>query len=147
MQPVGHMDTTNNWSARRRLLLETAKVHTHLQTLIEGAKANRFSLAVFRPARITGFVWEEEEREWDETKVAEMRNLTNQGELFKEETWRQTFKLIPKLPYSFSYRFEDEVGQASELQVLDWETGALFWNCLRANGGIFGSYDPNPFNP
>jgi hypothetical protein len=25
--------------------------------------------------------------------------------------------------------------RTSELQVLDWEVGALYWNCLRATGG------------
>jgi len=134
LHPVAHMGTTSNWRERRRLLLQTAKVYTRLQTLIEEAKTNTASLAVFKPARITGFIWEQEEREWDPAKVAEMRKLTNQGELFAEETWRQTFKVIPKLPYSFSYRFEDDAGQKSEMQVLDWEAGALFWNCLRSSG-------------
>ena len=135
LQPVGHMDTRDKWRERRRLLLQTATVHLRLQPLIAGAKANTLSLAVFRPTKITGFVWEEESRDWDPAKVAEIRTQTHQGELFAEETWRQTFKLIPKLPYSFSYRFEDATGQASEMQVLDWETGALFWNCLRSSGG------------
>ena len=26
-------------------------------------------------------------------------------------------------------------GRSSELQVLDWEVGALYWNCLRRNNG------------
>ena len=47
----------------------------------------------------------------------------------------QTFRVIPKLPYSFSYRFEDSAGKASELQVLDWEIGALYWNCLHSAEG------------
>ena len=47
----------------------------------------------------------------------------------------RTFELIPKLPYSFSYRFEDATGRRSELQVLDWEAGALYWNCLRSTKG------------
>lgn len=135
LQPVAHMDTADNWRERRRLLLQTAKVHTRLQTLIEGAKANALSLAVFKPAKITGFVCEEEDREWDAGKLAEMRNRANQGEMFGEETWRETFQVIPKLPYSFSYRFEDADGRASEMQILDWEAGALYWNCLRDHGG------------
>jgi hypothetical protein len=93
------------------------------------------SLAVFKPAKITGFVWEEEEREWNADKVAQMRNQTNQAELFEEEAWRQTFKVIPKLPYSFSYEFEDADGKQSKLQILDWEIGALFWNCLKQCNG------------
>ncbi|HXJ58387.1 MAG TPA: hypothetical protein VNU68_17155 [Verrucomicrobiae bacterium] len=133
LQPVGHIDTTGNWRQRREVLLEKAKVYTQLRPLIDGAKANALSLAVFKPVKITGFVWEEEEREWDAAKVAEMRSRTNQGELFSEEAWRETFKLIPKLPYSFSYEFEDADGKKSKLQILDWEIGALFWRCLRAS--------------
>jgi len=133
--PVAHMGTTGNWRERRRLLLQTAKVHTRLQAIIEAAKENNLSLAVFKPAKITGFLWEEEEREWDVAKVAEMRNQTKQKQIFAEDKWRETFKVIPKLPYSFSYRFEDDAGQASELQVLDWEAGSLFWNCLRNTKG------------
>ena len=132
---VGHMDTNDNWRERRRLLLQPSRVYTQLQILIDGAKANTLSLAVFKPAKIKGFVWEAEEREWDLAKVVEMRNSTQQGELFAEENWRQMFKLIPKLPFSFSYRFEDDAGKVSELQVLDWEAGALFWNCRRRCNG------------
>ena len=133
--PTGHIDTADNWRERRRLLLGRAKVHTRLQTIIEGAKANEMSLAVFKPTRIKDFVWEEEDRQWDPKKLAEMRNLSDQGEMFAEETWRQTFQVIPKLPFSFSYRFEDDTGKASEMQVLDWEAGALYWNCLRSCNG------------
>ena len=132
---VSHMDTGGNWRERRRLLLQTAKVFTRLQMLMEGAKANELSLAVFKPMKIKGFVWETEEREWDPAKVAEIRDRTRQMELFAEQTWRETFKLIPKLPFSFSYRFEDADGRPSEMQVLDWEAGALFWNCLRRSDG------------
>jgi hypothetical protein len=63
-----------------------------------------------------------------------MRQKANQGELFEEETWRKTFSVIPKLPYNFSYRFVDAVGKESTLQVLDWEVGALFWNCVKRHG-------------
>ena len=64
-----------------------------------------------------------------------MRKQTKQYELFEDNAWRQLFKIIPKLPYSFSYKFQDSEGRTSELQVLDWEAGALYWNCLRSTGG------------
>jgi hypothetical protein len=135
LQPADHMDTVSNWRDRRRLLLTKSKIFTRLQPLIDEAKANTASLAVFKPTKITRFFWESEDREWDAAKVAEMRNKTNQAELFSEEAWRQTFTLIPKLPYSFSYEFEDADGKQAILQILDWEIGALFWNCLKqANG-------------
>jgi len=129
---VGHIDTEDNWRERRRILLGKARVQTRLQTVIDRAKANEMSLAIFKPAAVRDFIWEEEEREWDPAKLAEMRNCADQGEIFAEESWRHTFNVIPKLPFSFSYGFEDESGKASEMQVLDWEAGALYWNCLRS---------------
>jgi hypothetical protein len=134
LQPAGHIGTSSNWHERRKLILQTCTVHTRLQPLIDGAKANTLSLAVFKPARVLGFTWEEEERVWDAGKVAQMRDKTQQAELFAEETWRETFKVIPKLPYSFSYEFKDADGRKSSMQILDWEIGQLYWNCLKREG-------------
>jgi hypothetical protein len=101
---------------------------------LKGAKDNELSLATFKPTRILDFVIEECERDWDAAKVAAMRNNAAQGELFEEDAWRQTFNLMPKLPYDFSYKFEDADGRKSTLRVLDWETGQLFWSCMRSCG-------------
>jgi hypothetical protein len=135
LQPVGHIGTQDNWRERRQLLLRTAKVYTRLSDIIASAKANEMSLAVFKPTKIKDFVWEAEDRDWDPDRVEVIRLRTQQMELFADETWRATFKIIPKLPYSFSYRFEDADGKSSGLQVLDWEAGALYWNCLRMAEG------------
>lgn len=131
----GHMDTASNWQERRHLLLQKCRVYTSLARLIAEAKANTASLALFRPAEFTKFSWEEEERAWNPDKVAEMRAMYNQLDLFDAEAWRQTFKLIPKLPYSFSYTFKDEDGRQSRLQILDWEIGQLYWKCLASCSG------------
>ncbi len=128
--PVGHVDTSHNWSERRRLLLEKGRVYDDLDELIARAKANDISMAVFRPHQLIDFVWEEEEREWKPSQLQRMRNLSDQPELFQEKKWRETFQIIPKLPYSFSYRFSDIYGKRSNLRVLDWEVGQLYWNCL-----------------
>lgn len=135
LQAAGHMDTADNWRERRRILLRRARVYERLDELIAGAKANEVSLAVFKPARVLNFVWDEEEREWNPQKVEHMRALHSQLGLFEDNAWRETFQIIPKLPYSFSYRFEDSAGRSSEMQVLDWEAGALYWNCLRSVDG------------
>ena len=130
IQAVGHLDTKDGWKARSKAL-ESVAVYERLQPLLDGAKANTISLAMFKPAKILDFFWEPCERNWDDAKVAAMREMASQGELFADEEWRQTFRLMPKLPYNFSYRFEDADGRRSELQVLDWEAGQLFHNCLR----------------
>lgn len=121
IQVTGHVGTSDKWRERRQLILHTAPVYDRLQPLIDGAKANSLSLAVFKPVHIQDFVWEECERDWDTAKVAAMRNNAAQAELFGAAEWRQTFQLMPKLPYNFSYRFTDADNRLSELQVLDWE--------------------------
>lgn len=134
IEVLRHIDTSEGWRARRAAL-KAVPVYDRLQPLLDGAKSNVLSLALFKPARILDFIWEPCERDWDAAKVEAMRQMSSQGELFAEEQWRMTFRLMPKLPYNFSYRFEDADGKRSELQVLDWETGQLFQNCLRGAGG------------
>jgi len=135
LQPVGHMGTNDRWSERRRLLLHTVPVYDRMDELIEGAKSNRMSLAVFKPTKVHDFIWEEDDRKWSADKLREMREMNSQLDLFSDNSWRKTFQVIPKLPYSFSYKFEDAAERRSEMQILDWEIGALYWNCLRSANG------------
>ena len=135
--PVDQVGTSNKWGERRRILLENACVYDKLDELIDGAKNKNstISLAVFKPTEITDFIWENEDPNWSPQRLQEMRELYRQLDLFEDNSWRQTFELIPKLPYSFSYRFKDATGKRSELQVLDWEAGELYWNCLNSTDG------------
>lgn len=132
--PVGHMTSTDGWRERRRLLLKRGKVFSSMEALIAAAKSNTMSLATFKPARVVDFTWKQDDRAWDRSKLDEMRKAAQQGDLFDEQ-WRETFRVIPKLPYTFSYTFEDETGKQRKLQVLDWEAGALFHNCKVRAGG------------
>ncbi|MBK8262715.1 MAG: hypothetical protein IPK80_15445 [Nannocystis sp.] len=134
-EAVDHMDTADGWRERRRLLLGKSRVYTRLDALIADAKSNTASLGVFRPARVLGLVVEEDERDWKPERVEAMRNKSRQFELFSDNAWRETFRLVRKVPWKWSYRFEDEAGTQSTLQILDWEIGALYWKCLeRARG-------------
>lgn len=125
--PVEHIGTDHDWADRRRLLLETSPVFDSLDTLIQLAKDNAGSLAVFKPTELLGFTWEEEDREWDPKRLQEIRAYYSQLDLFEDNAWLGTFQVIPKLPYSFSYKFRDAFGRESKLQILDWEIGALYW--------------------
>ena len=43
-------------------------------------------------------------------------------------------EVVRKLPYKFSFVFEDNQGKQSTLMIEDWETGALYWNILTKTG-------------
>jgi hypothetical protein len=53
-----------------------------------------------------------------------------QGSLF-DDTKTADFKLMPKLPVKFSYKFRDAEGRTSTLMIEDWEIGQLYWSCLK----------------
>lgn len=134
VEVVGQIDTKNGWSERRKLVFKSAPVHSKLGPLIEAAHANKCSLATFKPTKVLDFTWEDDDRDWREDKLQAMRKYEQQGELFAGDDWREGFKVITKLPYKFRYVFRDAEGKESRPQILDWEVGALYWNCFRSSG-------------
>ena len=125
-----------DWNERRRIIFKNKLIYADLQKLIDKAKADGTSLAVFKPARVLDFVIEPAEREWDANKLAILRRLSKQLSLFQtaEEIERE-FRVVPKVPYKFSYRFEDETGKQSTMMIEDWEIGMLYFNCLKQAKG------------
>lgn len=127
---VGHIDTTENWDARKQLVLE--KIYYNLTELIAEAKDKNIctSLAVFKPTVILDFIVEEVERDWDIDKLAKL----NQLNLF-ETNAEGKFGVVQKLPYKFKFIFKDNQGTESRMMIEDWEIGQLFWNCLARHEG------------
>lgn len=126
----------NNWRARREAFLDKVEIHEDMGELIKRAHRNELSLAAFRPKRFMQFIAEPTEREWDAGKLALLEKQKQQLHLFDdEETVARQFEVVRKLPYKFSYQFEDSLGKKSKLMIEDWEVGALYWNCLKKSGG------------
>lgn len=118
---VGRIEPANNWQERKDIVLRN--VYTSKDKLIADAKdQTKFvSLAVFKPTKVLDFRIEVADREWNKDKLDKMRQMN----LFEQR--RAQTKLVRKLPYKFSYVFEDEHGESSTLMIEDWELGALFW--------------------
>jgi len=121
-----------NWDDRRRIIFKTQTVFTNLHTLIAEAKSPaKTSLAIFKPTKILDFVIEPDEREWNPKKLASLQEHSQQLSLFKTiEEIEEEFRIVQKVPYKFSYRFEDDSGVQSKLMIADWEIGILYLNCL-----------------
>jgi hypothetical protein len=128
MEEVG---TDRQWSDRRKLILEKNKIYTNLKEIIERANANKLSLAVFKPTEILELTADPADPEWAQDKLEAILSSFNQGNLF-EDQHLEDFKIMPKLPYKFSYRFKDDAGTTSKLMIEDWEIGQLYWNCLKS---------------
>lgn len=122
--------TSNYWEARRKIVLGKSKIYTNRNELIELAKANKISLAVFKPTEIINFVIEEAPPEWPPDKIDAVLRSFKQRNLFGDQHPRH-FKIMPKIPKKFSYIFIDDSGNKSQLMIEDWETGQLYLNCLK----------------
>jgi len=125
----GKIDTSENWSLRKKYCLKN--VYTNKDSLYEDSKApQNVSLATFKPTKIIDFIIEDDEKDWK----PEWKEQIKQLQLFVEdEKSNRPRKLIPKVPYKFYYKFEDDSGKISKLMIEDWEIGALYWNCLKSS--------------
>jgi hypothetical protein len=122
------LDTKGNWFKRKEIVLQN--VQTDMKQLIEDSKDPKLvSLATFKPTSITRLEWEADDRKWKDEWV----DLRKQGDLFAGD--KDPEQLIPKLPYKFFYVFKDNAGKERRMMVIDWEIGALYWNCLRTAEG------------
>ena len=111
------------------------KIYYNLTELITEAHNKNIctSLAVYKPTKILDFTNEELERECDKNKIAKLEAERQQYNLFKQP--EDPLEVVKKLPYKFSYVFEDDHGKKSKLMIEDWEIGQLYWNCLARHEG------------
>ncbi len=121
---LNHINTDNYWHERKAFCLKN--VYTNLAKLISDAKNREksVSLATFKPTKIIDFVWKEVDRAWDKEKLEAMQQMS----LFEQN--KQSIEVVKKLPYKFSYIFEDDEGKESKLMIEDWEVAALYWNAF-----------------
>jgi hypothetical protein len=119
-----------SWDERRRLVLN--KVYTNLSKLITEAKDRNIctSLAVFKPSDVLDVKIKPCEREWSKEKLATLQQLSIFDSVKTDKP-----QVVKKLPYEFSYVFEDDKGKQSTLMIEDWELGQLYWNCLKKYEG------------
>lgn len=127
---IGRIDSKPTWLPRRELVL--GKVFTDMNELIalSKEKSSYTSLAVFKPTKIIDFIADPVEREWGASKLARLQQLN----IFEVVT-ENRFQVVKKLPYKFSYVFEDVHGKKRTLMIEDWEIGALFWRMLAKHEG------------
>jgi hypothetical protein len=128
------------WDYRKEIIFKNKKIHTSIQELIDLAKTEKTSLAVFKPAEIIDFVIEHTDRDWPKEKIEILQSESEQLSLFQSpEQVANEFKVVNKVPYKFSYRFKDEMGIKSTLMIEDWEIGMLYFHCLERAGGDEGA--------
>ncbi len=125
-----------DWEERRRIIFGNQRVYTNLEELITKARTDDTSLAVFKPARILSFNASKTNPAWDSTKLANLEHVSRQLNIFQTvDEIVEEFRVVPKVPYHFSYKFQDDSGRKSTMKILDWGIGMLYANCLKRARG------------
>lgn len=133
---TGHIGTEDHWSERRAVVLKN--VYKDMEPLIVEAKHEAFytSLVVFKPLRILDFMVEETDREWDTKRVEKLLEEKDSGRVMTHP--EDSFAVMKKLPYKFSYRFTDIKNKEMILPVEDWQLASLYWKLVKKHPGPQG---------
>ena len=125
------VSTERNWAERKRLILKSNTIYTDLAEIITAANSDKLSLVIFKPTSVEDFIIEKTQPEWDPEKLRKVLDSLKQKSLFETDQDMAEFKVMPKLPYKFKYKFRDTKGKYSTLMIEDWEIGQLYLNCIK----------------
>lgn len=114
-----------NWSKRAEYVL--AMKSQSMEDLYDQQKADRTSLGIFKPKKVTDLVISPDNPEWP----PKFLNALKQQRLFE---YRQKTLVPPrKVPFKFHYCFECDDQRCRgkhRMMIEDWEVGALFWKMV-----------------
>lgn len=129
---LNFLEAKKYWTERKKYCLKNV-FYSREELLKQSNAPQNLSLATFKPKRILDFVIENDTRDWKDVWIERRKQL----DLFStdEENKKAVDTMIRKLPYKFSYHFEDVDGKKSKMMIEDWEIGALYWNCLADSEG------------
>jgi hypothetical protein len=99
---------------------------------------NGMSLALLRPTRVIRLdITFADSPIWTDEELDKLLQEQKQGNLFDQEQERKHLATLKKLPFDFHYEYACETPAGEKIyrhKIVDWEVGALFWNCKRSHG-------------
>ena len=103
--------------------------------------ADGLSLALLRPKRLLGLdIIKARIADWTDEEREKLLQEQMQGNLFSEAEERKQLKQLRKVPFDFYYRYVCDTPEGEKEyrhKIVDWEAGALFWNCRRSYGDVW----------
>lgn len=129
--------TAGQW-AERRSWLDKIPTFDTLDELNIHRQKEGVSLAMLRPKKIISLeIVKARNQEWTKEEKEKLVREQMQGNLFSEHEAKHQIKELRKVPFDFYYKYVCCNGAEDiELRhkIVDWEAGALYWNCHRKHG-------------
>lgn len=131
------IDTKKEWSARWEWL-DKIPAFDSVDAIDAGRLNDGLSIALLRPKRLLGLdITKARNQEWTEEEKEKLMREQMQGDLFSEAEAKRQVKELRKVPFDFHYRYVCDTSEGEKEhkhKIVDWEAGALFWNCRRDHG-------------
>lgn len=130
------LSTRRDW-ADRHYWIDRMPQFTDFVAMDTARTNDGLSLALLRPKRVLGLeitpsrhsTWTEEERE--KLTQAQIQLFASPADAQRE------IRELRKIPFDFYYSYVCQTAQGEieyRHKIVDWEAGALFWNCQRSHG-------------
>ena len=131
------IDTKKAWASRWEWL-DKIPAFDSFDAIEAGRLSDGLSIALLRPKRLLGLeVTKARNQDWTEEEKEKLMREQMQGNLFSETEAKRQVKELRKVPFDFYYRYVCDTPEGEKEhkhKIVDWEAGALFWNCRRDHG-------------
>jgi hypothetical protein len=131
------IDTKREWIGRWEWLDKIATFRSFDDLEIERL-AKGLSIAIIKPKKLLGLdISKARNQGWTEEEQQKLTREQMQGDLFTEAEAQQQVKELRKVPFDFHYRYLCDTPDGEKEyrhKIVDWEAGALFWNCHQKHG-------------
>ncbi len=111
---------------------------TNYEEIEATRQSQGMTIALLRPRQLVELqITDADKPEWTEEEKAVLVRDEMQGNLFTEEQARQQVNQLLKVPFDFHYRYVCDTPDGEKTfrhKIIDWEAGALFWNCRKSHG-------------
>ena len=131
------IDTKKEWTGRWEWL-DKIPAFESFDAIESGRLADGLSIALLRPKNLLGLdITKARHQEWTDEEKEKLMREQMQGNLFSEAEAKRQVKELRKVPFDFHYRYVCDTPEGEKEhkhKIVDWEAGALFWNCRRDHG-------------
>lgn len=126
------LSTKDSWKYRRNQL-DKLEIFTDFAELEKARVERGITLGLLKPSEIVGLdLTPVKNPQWTEQEKNKLEQFQRQAGLFDSNEAKDLTQLR-KLPYDFHYRYAFKFGERKfeyRHKIVDWEAGALFWNCF-----------------
>ncbi|CAN5299197.1 hypothetical protein BH10PSE16_BH10PSE16_01210 [soil metagenome] len=131
------IDHKKEWTARWEWL-DKLPTFESLDAVNAARLSDGLSIALLRPKRLLGLdITKARNQKWTEEEQEKLLRQQMQDDLFSESEATQQVKELRKVPFDFHYRYVCDTPEGEKEykhKIVDWEAGALYWNCERDHG-------------